>query len=104
MILALHPDASYNSQPESKSRASGQYYLYKLNDENSNNGTVLFLSKIITHVMTSDSEVKLATLFYNYKAGIPLRISLKEMGHHQSKTPVTTDKTTAQGLINKTMI
>ena len=55
-------------------------------------------------MMTSASEAEVAELFYNCKAAIPLRISLEEMGHHQPKTPVTTDNTTAQGLIAKTMI
>ena len=32
MILALHSYASYNSEPQSKSRAAVYYYLYKLND------------------------------------------------------------------------
>ena len=104
MILALHSDASYNSEPKSKSRAAENYYISKLNDEKFNNGTVLALSKIIKHVMTSALEAKVASLFYNYKSDIPLRISLEEMGHHQPKTPVTTDNTTAQGLIAKTMI
>ena len=56
MILALHSDASYNSEPRSKSRVAGQYYLSNINNENFNNGTVLKLSKIIKHVLTSSSE------------------------------------------------
>ena len=65
MILALHSDASYNSEPQSKIRAAGHYYLYKLNDENFNNGTLLMLSNIIKHVMTSASEAEFASLLYN---------------------------------------
>ena len=104
MILDLHSDASYNSEPESKSRSAGHYYLSKLNDENFNNGKVLTLSKIIKHVMTSASEGEVAALFYNCKASIPLIIYLEDMVHHQPKTPVTTDNTIAQGIITKTMI
>ena len=104
MILVLHSDASYNSEPQSKSRTAGHYYLSKINDENFNNGTVLTFSNIINHVMTSDSEAEVAALFYNFKAAIPLRISLEEMGHHQPKTLVTTDNTTSQGITTKTMI
>ena len=54
--------------------------------------------------MTSDSEAEVSALSYNSKAALPLRISLEEMGHHQPKTPITTDNTTAQGIITKTMI
>ena len=68
MILALHSDTSYNSEPKSKSRAAEHYYLSKLNYGNFNNGTVPTLSKIIKHVMTSSSEAEVAELLYNFKA------------------------------------
>ena len=62
------------------------------------------LSKIIKHVMSSASEAETTAIFYNCKAALPLRVSLEEMVHEQHKTPVTTDNTTACGLIKKTMI
>ena len=104
MILSLHSDASYLSEPDGKSRAAGHFYLGRCNDENFNNGMILTLSKLIKHVMTSASEAETAALFYNCKVGIPLKVALEEMGHPQCKTPTTTDNTTAQGLITKTMI
>ena len=58
MILALHPDASYLSEPESKSRAAGYFYLSNKNNDSLANGAVLTLSKIIKHVMTSASEAE----------------------------------------------
>ena len=64
----------------------------------------MILSKMIKHVLLSDSEAETEEIFYNCKAALPLRVSLEEMGHEQPKTPVTTDKKTACGLINKTMI
>ena len=54
--------------------------------------------------MSSASEAETAALFYNCKTAAPLRVTLAEMGHSQPKTPVTTDNSTAQGLITKTMI
>ena len=104
MVLAMHSDASYLSEPNSKSRAAGHFFLTKRNDESFNNGAILTLSKIIKHVMTSASEAETAALFYNCKAAAPLRVTLMEMGHPQGKTPTTTDNTTTQGLITKTMI
>ena len=104
MLLAVHSDASYLSEPGSKSRAAGHHYLSKLNDEQFNNGAVLTLTKIIKHVMSSAAEAETAALFYNCKAAAPLRIVLEEMGHPQMKTQVTTDNNTAHGLITKTMI
>ena len=103
MILALHSDASFLTEPESKSRAAGHFYLSNEKNYNLKNGAVLTLSKIIKHVMTSASEAEVAGLFYNCKAAIPMRIALEEMGHPQPKTPVITDNTTAQGLVTNTM-
>ena len=104
MILALHSDASYLSEPGAKSRAGGHFYLKNKTDRESNNGAILTLSKIIKHVMSSASEAETAALFLNCKAAIPLRHALEEMGHPQPKTPVVTDNSSAEGLINKTMI
>ena len=103
MILALHSDASHLSEPESKSRAAGHFYLTRNNNKDMNNGAVVTLSKIIKHVMGSASESEVAALFYNCKAAIPLRLALHEMGHQQPKTPTVTDNKSAEGLINKTM-
>ena len=56
MMLALHSDASYLSEPESKSRAAGNFVLGKQNNEIFNNGAIMTLYKIMTHVMSSASE------------------------------------------------
>ena len=103
MILALHSDASYLSEPGAKSRAGGHFYLKNKTDRDTNNGAVLALSKIIKHVMTSASEAEIAALFLNCKAAIPLRMALEEMGHPQPQTPAVTDNSSAEGLINKSM-
>ena len=61
------------------------------------------LSKIIKHIMSSASEAETEAIFYNCKAALPLIVSLEEMGHEQTKTPVTTDNKTSCGIIKKTM-
>ena len=104
MTLALHSDASHLSEPHSKSRAGGHFYLTRNNAMDLNNGAILTLSKIIKHVVGSASESEVAALFYNCKAAVPLRIALQEMGHQQPSTPVITDNSTAEGLINRTMV
>ena len=103
MILVLHSDGSYNSEPDSKSRAGGHYYLTDKENYNLSNGAVLTLSKIIKYVMSSAGETEVASSYLNCKAALPLRIALEEMGHPQPKTPVIVDNTTAQGLIKGTM-
>ena len=103
-ILALHYDAFYLSEPGAKSRVGGQFYLKDKKDRESNNGAILTLSKIIENAMSSASEAETAALFLNCKADILVRIALEEMGNPQPKTPVITDNSSAEGLINKTMI
>ena len=71
MMLALHPDASYLSEPESKSRAAGHFFLGKQNNESFNNGSIMTISKIIKHVMSSASEAETTATFYNCKAALP---------------------------------
>jgi hypothetical protein len=105
MILAVHTDASYLSEPGGKSRASAHFYLTNFtDDEDFNNGTILTLSSIIKHVMSSASESELAALYYGCKLAVPIRTTLEEMGHPQHKrTMVTTNNITAQGLTMGTM-
>ena len=100
ITLALHSDASYLTEPNSKNRAAGHFYLTKNNGKDLDNGAILTLSKIIKHVMSSALEAEVAALFYNCKAAQPLRIALEEMGHPQPKTPVITDNKTAERLSN----
>ena len=103
MLLTLHSDGSYLSEPNSKSRAAGHFYLSNKKNHNLNNGAILTLSKIIKHVMGSAGEAEIASLYYNCKNALPLRTALMEMGHPQPKTPAVTDSATSEGLINKTM-
>ena len=77
MLLALHSDASYLSEPDAKIRADGKLYSGRLNYESFYNGTILTLSKIIKHVMTSASKAETAELLYNFKAAAPVRVMLE---------------------------
>ena len=105
MILALDTDGSYLSEPNAKSRAAAYFYLTKNNEPDFHNGAVLVLSAIIKHIMASASKTELAALFYGCKEAIPLRTTLEEMGHAQTRpTPVTTDNATAVSLTMETMI
>ena len=69
-----------------------------------NNGAIDVLSKIIKHVMSSDSEAEIGALYYGCKRAILYRVKLQGMGHPQSETtPVTTNNNTAHGLTMGTM-
>ena len=72
MVLSVHTDASYLSEPGGKSRAAGHFYLSNRNDKDFNNGAILTLSTIIKHIMSSASKAELATLYYGCKLAAPL--------------------------------
>ena len=50
--------------------------------------------------MSSAAEAELGALYLNAKEAIYLRQILNEMGHTQTRTPICTDNTTAEGVIN----
>jgi hypothetical protein len=81
MILAIHTNASYLSEPSGKSRASAHFYLTNDGDEDFNNSPILNLASIINHGMSSASEAELDALYYGCKLAVPLCTTLEEMGH-----------------------
>jgi hypothetical protein len=100
MILAAHSDAGYANEKKSRSRAGGHFFL--TNDEKfpPSNGAVLTIATIIKAVMSSAAEAELGALYINAKEAVYLRQILEEMGHKQPKTPIQTDNTTAEGVVN----
>ena len=79
MFLAIHSDASYLSEPDSKIRAVGHHYLSKLNDEKFNKWC------------SSNSNPK-------KQRRHDIRLSRV---NPQMKTQVTTKNNTSHGLITK---
>ena len=100
MKLAAHSDASYLSEPKARSRAGGHFFLSNGADIPSNNGAVLNIAHIIKHVMTSATEAELAALYIMAREAVYIRIILSEMGHKQPPTPLQTDNSMADGVIN----
>ncbi len=100
MILAVHSDAGYANKKKSRSRAGGHFFLSNEDKFPPNNGAILTISTIIKAVMSSAAEAELGALFINAKEAVYLRQILTEMGHPQPKTPIQTDNTTAEGVIN----
>ena len=60
--------------------------------------------QIIIAVMSSAAEAELGALFINCKLAVTSRKTLEELGHPQPKTPMQTDNTTANGLLNNKII
>ena len=100
MILAAHSDASYLSESKARSRAGGHFFLSKNVDYPPNNGAILNIAQIIKNVMTSATEAELGGLYLVAKECVYIRIILEEMGHKQPPTPIQTDNSTAEGVIN----
>ena len=73
MILAVHSDASYLSEPNARSRVGGHFFCSSNVDNPPDNGAVLNISKILTAVMSSAAEAKLGALYINDRKAIPMR-------------------------------
>ena len=100
MKLAVHSDASYLSEPKARSRAGGHFFLSNNADIPPNNGAILNIAHIIKHVMSSATEAELAALYIMAREAVYIRIILEEMGHKQPPTPLQTDNSMADGVVN----
>jgi Reverse transcriptase (RNA-dependent DNA polymerase) len=101
MILKVHSDASYNSEPQARSRVGGHFYMGKRNDDNdTNQGAILATTAIMQAVLSSASEAEIGALYENTKKAAILRVTLEEMGYPQPATPVQTDNSTTCGIAN----
>ncbi len=63
MVLAVHSDASYLSEPKPRSRAGGHFFLSSDTTIPPNNGAVFNIAHIIKNVMSSATEAELAGLY-----------------------------------------
>ena len=100
MILAAHSDTGYNNMPEARSRSGGLFFLSNNEDIPPPNGSILNIAQIIKAVMSSAAEAELGALFINAKEAVHIRNILEEMGHPQPPTPIQTDNSTANGVVN----
>jgi hypothetical protein len=100
MVLAVHSDASYLSEPKARSRAGGHFFMSENVADPPDNSAVHTVAKIIKAVMSSAAEAELGGLFINAKTAVPIRKTLEELGHKQPPTPIQTDNSTACGVVN----
>ena len=90
MILCLHSDASYLTEPKARSRTGGHFYMGNTTD-NKLNGPILNPTGVIKVVTSSAAEAEIAGVFTNMKEAVALRNTLEEMGHPQPPTPIQVD-------------
>ena len=100
MKLTVHSNASYLSKPKARSQAGGHFFLSSDSTIPQNNGAVLNIAHIIKHVMPSEIEAELATLYIMARDAVYIRIILEEMGHTQPPMPLQTDNSMAEALVN----
>ena len=102
MILQIDSDAAYLVAPEARSRAGGYHYLSDIKGTKFN-GPVFILAKVIKNVMASAAEAEIGALYMNAQEAAGMRTTLEAMGWPQPATPLKTDNSTANGIINNTM-
>ena len=99
MILKIHSDASYLSEPHARSQCGGHFYLgSKPVQQYTPNEAVLNTTNKIQTVVTSEAEY--VSLCNNAKICIPMQHTLIEIGNPQPPTPIQKDNTTAVGIAN----
>jgi hypothetical protein len=111
MVLHIHSDASYLSEPKARSRAGGHYFLSDLSTCPTRpptttpkpNGPIFSLSRILRPVMGSVAKAEIGSSYTNGQEAIPIRTTLEEMGHPQPPTPMQVDNSTAEGFANDTI-
>ena len=104
MVLAAHSDASFLSEPKSRSRAGGHIFLSEDDPIPRNNGPLLSISRVMKHVCPSAAEAETGALFIVAQEMVPIRNMLTEMGWPQPRSPLQTDNSTANGYVNNTII
>jgi hypothetical protein len=61
------------------------------------------VASFIKNVVASAAESEVGACFKNSQSGAPIRITLIELVHKQSATPLGTDNSTAFGILNETI-
>ena len=104
MVLAIHSDLLYFSEPKARSRARGHMFMAGNEEIPFNNGAILNISQKIRAVMSSAAEAELGALFINAKTAVSIRQTLIELGHAQPRTPMQTDNATAHPLLTNKIL
>eukprot|EP00957_Ditylum_brightwellii_P133832 10204228-Ditylum_brightwellii.AAC.1 len=94
MILHIHSDALYLSEPEVHSRTGGHFFLSSVPEDPNKpltvpvplNGPIHTACKILQTVMASTTEVEIGALFINAHKGEELCLALEKMGNLQLPT------------------
>ena len=111
MVLHIHSDVSYLSEPQSHSRAGGHYFLGDIFPDMSKppttgpclNGPIHSISRIMTNVMGSAAEAEIGAAYINGQEAVLIRTLLLELGHPQPDTPIQVNNYIVYGFANNTI-
>ena len=80
MILYIHSDASYLSEPRAHIRAGGHYFLGDKRPDMTTpptnrtrlNGSIYSISRIMSNVMGSTAKAKIGAAYINVQEAVPI--------------------------------
>jgi hypothetical protein len=101
MVLNIHSDTSYLSEPNERSRELRPFF-HGIHT-NRLNGAFHTLCSILQFVVALAAEAELGALFLNCQEGMTFKSTLEDLGHPQPKIPVHCDNATAIGIANNTI-
>ena len=104
MVLTVHADAIFHNASKGRSRTGAHTVFAEDYPFQRWNGAILTIAKIIKFVMTSAAEAELGALFTTAQKTVALRNTLIEMGWPQPPSPIQTDNTTAEGVVNGSIV
>ena len=110
MILNVHSDASYLSEPNAKSRVAGRYFLGEVPSNGQpimTNGNIFVMCGILKFVVCSAAEAELAALFLNTKAEKSLDLFSKNLATHSRQlqsTVITKQQQASPTTLSKSQI
>ena len=111
IILQVHSDTSYLSEPKERSRAGRHYFLRNRSLDptrapNTNltlNVPIHTVSKIMINVIPSAVEAEIRATFLNGQEAVPIRTTLAKLGNTQPATPIRVNNCTAERFPNNTI-
>jgi hypothetical protein len=86
MVLHIHSNASYLSEPQARSRVGGYFFMGDGTQNPPINGALQVISQIMNNVLASAAEAEVGGLFINGQATCPIQTTLTELGHTQPPT------------------
>ena len=98
IILEIHIDASYLSDPKSRSRSGIYFFLkekLKQDQPMMNDNVINVVSTIICNEMSLASKAELVALYPNEKYGVVVWNTLEEMGHPHPEMNLLIENSTA---------